>query len=153
MSHFHKSHHFLTTRFKKLCKRLKFSGTKYQESNHVHKMLILSQVKLNGKALTDIKVKSCPTERQRITFWRDNVFLFGVHVWRWDDCAPSYAHRPAWRHSWGVVHITYLDGVTSRTAKHDVTARGGGIHITQLGNVTIATMYYKRLCSLLCMCA
>ena len=38
------------------------------------------------------------------------------------------------------MHITYLDGVTSRTATRDVTVRGGGLHITQLGNVTIATM-------------
>ena len=41
-------------------------------------------------------------------YWRDNVFLFGVHVWRWDDCAPSYAHTTAHRHT--------------HTIPHDVTA-------------------------------
>ena len=51
-------------------------------------------------------------ERLSTAFWRDNVFLRGVHL-ELDYCAPSSAHRD------------------SRTVIHDVTA----------GAVTIATMY------------
>ena len=40
-------------------------------------------------------------------FWRDNVFLFGVHVWSWDYCAPSFAHPSyAHRHSRAVIRMT-----------------------------------------------
>ena len=63
----------------------------------------------------------CSRKSSTITFWRDNVFLRGVHL-ELDYCAPSSAHRD------------------SRTVTHDVTA----------GAVSIATMYYNViLCFLL----
>jgi hypothetical protein len=54
---------------------MSFSGTLYQQSNHIHKTLILSQVKLNGKALTDINVKSCATDTYIFTTMSANMNL------------------------------------------------------------------------------